>query len=83
MSQVLGLPQLLLEDRFELVKLGTGEYIPRRAHAVLTGARCAELGTYRAEGRTGSMTEYNQLARHLPQVCRTTPAAPCLIVAKL
>ena len=64
------MPQLQLEDRFEVVKLGTGEYIPRRAHAVLTGARCSELGAYRAEGRTGSMTEYNQLARHLPQVCK-------------
>ena len=68
MSQVLGLPQLQWEDRFEMVKLGTGEYILRRAHAVLTGARCAELGAARAEGRTGSMRQYNQLARHLPQV---------------
>ena len=70
--QVLGMPQLQPEDRFELVKLGTGEYIPRRAHAVLTGARCAELGAYRAQGRTGGMRQYNQLARHLPQVCHNS-----------
>ena len=62
------MPQLQWEDRFEMVKVGTGEYILRRAHAVLTGARCSELADARAEGRTGSMRQYNQLARHLPQV---------------
>ena len=66
--QMLNLHQLGPEDEYELILLGTGEYIRGRANTVLTGARCYELTEARTAGRTGSQTNYNNLASELPQV---------------
>jgi len=74
--QTLTMHQLGPDDRWELVLLATGEYVVRRAMAVLTGARCAELRPSRCEGRTGSQTNYNTLASELPQVILVLALSP-------
>ena len=65
--QILGMHPLGPDDRWELVLLATGEYGVRRAMSVLTGARCAELGTYRSEGRTSTQMMMTNLVVVTPR----------------
>ena len=70
MKEELHLPRLYEGDGWELHLLATGPYGPRRAMSGLVSTRETELMQARRAGELGSLTEYNELAKMLPQ---TTP----------
>ena len=69
-ARQLGLPALTAAQGEDLYVLATGSYAINRGQVALTAAREYELRADRANGLTGSLTNYNQLASQLPQ---TTP----------
>lgn len=62
--------------------MDTGEHGVRRTHSVILGVRCVELAEGRHQGRTGSQTNYNELARELPQVGLNGPGSDLLSLSK-
>jgi hypothetical protein len=65
--QWLNLPQVDEGEKWELWLTATGPFVIKKAMAVLTSTRCAELVTPRTEHRTGNLEQYKELAQ-MPQV---------------
>ena len=64
----LHLPELEPQDGWELWLLGSGPYTTQRAMGTLTIATEVELHQNRMAGLTGSLTNYNNLARAMPNL---------------
>ena len=64
----LDLPELDEREGEHLYVLSTGPYLINRGQVALTALREYELRSDRAQGNTGSLTNYNRLASELPQL---------------
>ena len=68
--QQLGLPEVTEAEGQDLYGLATGPYAINRGQVALTATREYELRQSRADGHTGSLADYNELASQLPQHTR-------------